>query len=273
MNNINTTTAATLISAEGGITTTNVNNRRHHHHSSRRNRRSLSHRNRHQQQQHNHTSPPTFQIYTTTVGSSSSSDANRPTTSSNATSQAMNNIRLMFSSGNGQKKTERNLLAATCSIFCIAILAVSLIEIRWFYLNGGGCNVNYLGAAHFFSPGRLQYQLELSKVTKSEVRVYTFTLSNGLELRNCANREIMLIMRTCIAFVFLAVFSACCGLMLDTFGSMRPGVRMLRRNAVFHIITVVFCLVVNGLCFWMSEKMVSIYLFLFQFSNLIIKLS
>jgi hypothetical protein len=138
---------------------------------------------------------------------------------------------------------------------------VSLIEIRWFYLNGGGCNVNYLGAAHFFSPGRLQYQLELSKVTKSEVRVYTFTLSNGLELRNCANREIMLIMRTCIAFVFLAVFSACCGLMLDTFGSMKPGVRMLRRNAVFHIITVLFCLIVNGFCFWMSEKMVNCFFF------------
>jgi hypothetical protein len=61
----------------------------------------------------------------------------------------------------------------------IAILAVSLIEVRWFYLNGGGCNVNYIGVAHFIAPGRLDSRLEMSKVTKSDMVVYTFVLSNG----------------------------------------------------------------------------------------------
>jgi hypothetical protein len=78
------------------------------------------------------------------------------------------------------KKRERNLLAACCSIFCIAVLGVSLIETRWFYLNGGGCNLNYIGVAHFFAPGRLEYQLEYSKVTKNEILVYNFILPNGL---------------------------------------------------------------------------------------------
>ena len=255
MNNNNSTTTA-LLMPNITASETVVNNRRHHHSSSsgRRSRRSSSHRSQ-QQQRHQ----PSFQIYTPTTTTIEQAGTN--SSGGRSSSNALNGIRLLFSSSTagGHKKTERNLLSATCSIFCIAILAVSLIEIRWFYLNGGGCNVNYLGAAHFFSPGRLQYQLEVSKVTKSEIRVYTFILSNGLELRNCANREIMLIMRTCIAFVFLAIFSSCCGLMLDTFGSMRPGVRLLRRNAVFHIITVVFCLVVNGFCFWMSEKIVIIF--------------
>lgn len=79
------------------------------------------------------------------------------------------------------KRTERNILSASCAVFCISILAVSLVEIRWFYLNGGGCNVNYIGVAHFFAPGRLEYQFELSKVDRSkEITVYKFILPNGL---------------------------------------------------------------------------------------------
>ena len=57
---------------------------------------------------------------------------------------------------------------------------MSLVETRWFYLNGGGCNVNYIGVAHFFAPGRLEYQVETSKITKSEILVYNFILPNGL---------------------------------------------------------------------------------------------
>lgn len=78
------------------------------------------------------------------------------------------------------KKRERNLLSAVCAVFCIAVLSVSLVETRWFFLNGGGCNINYVGVAHFFAPGRLEYQIEISKMTKSEILVYNFVLPNGL---------------------------------------------------------------------------------------------
>ena len=74
-------------------------------------------------------------------------------------------------------------------------------------------------------------------------------------LKNCANREIMLIMRTVIAFVFLAIFSSSIGLMLDSFGCMKSGIKLIRRHGIFHILTVVFCLIINGFCFWISEKM------------------
>lgn len=62
-------------------------------------------------------------------------------------------------------------------------------------------------------------------------------------------------MRAVIAFVFLAIFSSCIGLMLDTFGCMKSGVKLVRRHGVFHILTVIFCLIINGFCFWISEKM------------------
>jgi hypothetical protein len=43
--------------------------------------------------------------------------------------------------------------------------------------------------------------------------------------------------------------------MLDTFGCMKSGVKLIRRHGIFHILTVVFCLIINGFCFWISEKM------------------
>lgn len=153
------------------------------------------------------------------------------------------------------KQAERNILSATCAVFCIAVLAVSLVEIRWFYLSGGGCNVNYVGVAHFFAPGRLESQLESSRIYKKDIEVYRFFLPNGLVLKNCATGEIMLIMRAVIAFVFLGIFSSCIGMVLDTFGCMRPGIKLIRRHGVFHILTVIFCLIINGFCFWISEKM------------------
>lgn len=181
----------------------------------------------------------------------SSNNASRNNTSSASTQNQSYQMNLF-----NTKRAERNILSASCAVFCIAILAVSLVEIRWFHLDGGGCNVNYIGVAHFFAPGRLEYQLEMSKVDRSkEITVYKFILPNGLVLKNCANSEIMLIMRAVIAFVFLAIFSSCIGLMLDTFGCMKSGVKVIRRHGVFHILTVVFCLIINGFCFWISEKM------------------
>lgn len=62
-------------------------------------------------------------------------------------------------------------------------------------------------------------------------------------------------MRTIIAFVFMAIFSSCIGLMLDTFGCMKSGIKLVRRHAIFHILTVIICLAINGFCFWISERM------------------
>lgn len=107
-----------------------------------------------------------------TLSSTSSS------TSSGSSSTATSGVNFdLFANG---KKRERNLLAACCSIFCIAVLGVSLIETRWFYMNGGGCNLNYIGVAHFFAPGRLEMSREFSKITKSEIDVYHFILPNGI---------------------------------------------------------------------------------------------
>ena len=84
-----------------------------------------------------------------------------------------------FSLLDANKKSERNLLSACCAVFCVAVLAVSLVETRWFYLNGGGCNLNHIGVADFFAPGRLEYTYEPSQVEKTQIPVYSFILPNG----------------------------------------------------------------------------------------------
>jgi hypothetical protein len=61
-------------------------------------------------------------------------------------------------------------------------------------------------------------------------------------------------MRLIIGFLFLAIASSMFGLLLDLFGFMNNGIKSVRRNAIFHIITVFLCLFINGFCFWVTER-------------------
>lgn len=61
-------------------------------------------------------------------------------------------------------------------------------------------------------------------------------------------------MRLMIAFIFMAIVSSLIGLLLDSFGFMRTSVKLIRRHAIFHIITTILCLIINGFCFWVSER-------------------
>lgn len=53
------------------------------------------------------------------------------------------------------RKYERNYPSAICSMFAIATLVVSLFDYRWFWVNGGRCNVKYIGLNMFFALGKL----------------------------------------------------------------------------------------------------------------------
>ncbi len=44
------------------------------------------------------------------------------------------------------------------------------------------------------------------------------------------------------------------GLIFDSFGFMKDGVKLIRRHAIFHILTVIICLIINGFCFWITER-------------------
>jgi hypothetical protein len=118
------------------------------------------------------TAPPLPQTPPPPVSERAPTNNNSSSSSSSSSPQSQNRISFV-------KKRERNFLSAFCSIFCIAVLTVSLAETRWFYLNGGGCNVNYLGVSYFFVPGLMETRVEASKVSKFDINVYNFILPNG----------------------------------------------------------------------------------------------
>lgn len=109
--------------------------------------------------------------------STSSARASANSTALLTNSTQTNNVNEYFSM---YKKRERNFLSAICAIFVISILSVSLVDTRWFFLQGGGCNLNYIGVAHFFAPGRLECHIETSKISKNNIIISNFFLPNGL---------------------------------------------------------------------------------------------
>jgi hypothetical protein len=44
------------------------------------------------------------------------------------------------------------------------------------------------------------------------------------------------------------------GIIFDSFGFMKDGVKLIRRHAIFHILTVIIGLIINGFCFWITER-------------------
>jgi hypothetical protein len=157
-----------------------------HHRSSRSSRSNRAHSNAITNSQNirsfftssNRRSPPSLLTAPTGVPTTTSSTSNNVASNYNHhTTGAVNSLNYLF---DNIKKRERNIMSACCAVFTIAILSVSLIETRWFYLSGGGCNVNYIGVAHFFAPGRLESQVELSKITKTDIVMYNFVLPNGI---------------------------------------------------------------------------------------------
>lgn len=153
------------------------------------------------------------------------------------------------------KRYERNYASATCSMFAIAALAVSLSDYRWFWLNGGLCNSKYIGLSMFFAVGKLF-------VVRAPVpwdptapmnEIYQFNPNEYMELVGCVDTRSILILRLIITLICLAIFSSTIGFLLDALGPMKFGLKFMRRHAFWHILSVLLCTVVTGLCFWASE--------------------
>jgi hypothetical protein len=153
------------------------------------------------------------------------------------------------------KRYERNYASASCSMFAIAALAVSLSDYRWFWLNGGLCNSKYIGLSMFFAVGKLfvvraPVQWDPSAPMNE---IYQFKPNDYMELIGCVDTRSILILRLIITLICLAIFSSTIGFLLDALGPMKFGLKFMRRHAFWHILSVLLCTVVTGLCFWASE--------------------
>jgi len=83
--------------------------------------------------------------------------------------------------------------------------------------------------------------------------IYQFKPNDYMELIGCVDTRSILILRLIITLICLAIFSSTIGFLLDALGPMKFGLKFMRRHAFWHILSVLLCTVVTGLCFWASE--------------------
>ncbi|CAF0744566.1 unnamed protein product [Rotaria sordida] len=161
----------------------------------------------------------------------------------------------VHSSSSILKRYERNYISASCSMFAIAALAVSLSDYRWLWLNGGLCNSKYIGLSMFFAVGKLYVVRAPIPWDPSAPmnEIYQFKPNEYMELIGCVDTRSILILRLMITLICLAIFSSTIGFLLDALGPMKFGLKFMRRHAFWHILSVLLCTVVTGLCFWASE--------------------
>lgn len=174
-----------------------------------------------------------------------------PTTTTTATS-----TRARSSPPSIVKRYERNYASASCSMFAIAALAVSLSDYRWFWLNGGLCNSKFIGLSMFFAVGKLfvvrvpvpwDPSAPISEIYQFKPNDYMGTPLPSIarivrdlclvELTGCVDTRSILILRLIITLICLAIFSSTIGFLLDALGPMKYGLKFMRRHAFWHILS------------------------------------
>ncbi|XP_032937235.1 transmembrane protein 127 [Catharus ustulatus] len=132
------------------------------------------------------------------------------------------------------KQQERSLASALPGALAITALCTALAEPAWLRIHGGTCARQELGVADVL--GFVQPEL----------------------LRDfCMNPQTVLLLRVIAAFCFLGILCSLGAFLLDVFGPKHPALKITRRYAFAHILTVLQCATVIGFCYWASELLLA----------------
>lgn len=163
------------------------------------------------------------------------------------------------------KYKEKNFLAAVCSMITIVILSTALAEPKWISLKGGGCEVtggqrNHLGTAQFlgtnqfFYPGHFPSREVSFGDDAVEHEIYQYGPGIDDKMDNCVTYKAVLLFKTIISFCFLGILCSLAAFILDLLGPKSRGLKLLRRNAILSIVTVIICVVINLFCYWITTE-------------------
>lgn len=136
-------------------------------------------------------------------------------------------------------------------------MSTSLAEPNWISLKGGGCTVSgtpldHLGAFQFFYPGKfLEQVLEDPNMMSSVDIVYKFGPNENDKMENCVTNKAVILLKTIIAFTFISMCCTLAAFLLDLTGPQHRALRILRRNAIFNIISVILCVIISLFCYWL----------------------
>ncbi|GAB1604292.1 Hypothetical predicted protein [Argonauta hians] len=170
------------------------------------------------------------------------------------------------------KHRERNILSAVVSMLVIVVLCTALVEPNWIAVSGGGCKEKHLGVYQFFYPGyflehrsSLPIPIESNNQGAVEVMVpgeesnkmvngFSYKYGPGKDevLVDCITLKGVWLMKSIIVFTFLAIAWSLCSFFLDLLGPTQRGLKLIHRNAISSITTVIICVLINGLCYLLT---------------------
>ncbi|XP_048249210.1 transmembrane protein 127-like [Haliotis rufescens] len=152
------------------------------------------------------------------------------------------------------KLKERNYPAAVCSMITIVLLCVSMAEPRWISLRGGGCSLadTKNGYLHSLGVNQFFYSGKLVTMQSDKSIHYHFGPDPDEVLINCVDSKSVLLFKIVIFFSFLTIMICMASFLLDLTGPSGRVLQRFHRNAIFSIITVTLCVVINLFCYWIS---------------------
>ncbi|XP_062912887.1 transmembrane protein 127 [Mobula hypostoma] len=133
------------------------------------------------------------------------------------------------------KHTERSLASAVPGALSVTALCTALAEPAWLRAHGGLCQRQELGVADVLG-----------------------NLDSALLEEYCMNSQTVLLLRVIGAFCFLGIICSLSAFLLDVFGPKHPALKITRRYAFAHILTVLQCATVIGFCYWASELILAL---------------
>lgn len=160
-----------------------------------------------------------------------------------------------------EKEKEKNLLSAVLSMVVIALLSTAIAQPRWFKLKGGGCSKSSLGVNEFLYVGYFDTNSddvtasadgEMASVNGGTSQMPVVYHSYDDKFVNCVTPTIVSLLRLVIAFLFLGIATSSFAFFMDTWGVSHRILKTLRRNAVGTIFTVLFCVTIIGICYFLS---------------------
>jgi hypothetical protein len=143
------------------------------------------------------------------------------------------------------------------------VLLCTALEPDWIYLTGGKCrllhgiegSLKQLSSIQFFYNGHFYMNYPY---TKPDDKVYQFGPSSNDFMVNCVNYPTVLLFKTIIAFTLIAVICSLFAFLLDLIGPQYQVLKLLRRNAIFNILTVVLCVAIDMFAYWITTNVESL---------------
>lgn len=161
------------------------------------------------------------------------------------------------------KKSDKNFPSAVCNMLAIVLMCTSLVGPKWISLKGGGCTAGdepllHLGTFQFFYPGKfLAQERDFTDDSITHI-VYQFGPDVKDQMDNCVTYKAALLIKTVIAFCFLGIVSSLVAFVLDLTSLKNKPCKLLQRNAVPSIITVILSVVINLFCYWLTTEIESL---------------